>query len=91
MGRKRHARPREQANPSGPPAGGNAQARRFFRTEKAAIPAPKDGEVLLRILYLSLDPYLRGRMNASKSYAKRWRSAMSWRGGTVGRGGGIPA
>jgi len=40
-----------------------------FRLEEAEIPAPGDGEVLLRILYLSLDPYMRGRMNAGPSYA----------------------
>jgi hypothetical protein len=33
------------------------------------IPKPKQGEVLLRTIYLSLDPYMRGRMNDAKSYA----------------------
>ena len=33
-------------------------------------PAPADGEVLRRTIYLSLDPYMRGRMNDAKSYAK---------------------
>ena len=41
-----------------------------FRVAEAPIPAPEEGEVLLRILYLSLDPYLRGRMSAAKSYAQ---------------------
>ncbi len=41
-----------------------------FRLEEAAIPEPGAGEVLLRVLYLSLDPYMRGRMNAGRSYAK---------------------
>ena len=41
-----------------------------FREEKAELPVPAAGEVLLRTLYLSLDPYMRGRMNATKSYAK---------------------
>ena len=40
-----------------------------FRFEDAAIPTPGEGEVLLQILYLSLDPYMRGRMNDAKSYA----------------------
>jgi hypothetical protein len=35
----------------------------------SAVPSPKDGEVLLRTVYLSLDPYMRGRMNDAKSYA----------------------
>jgi NADPH-dependent curcumin reductase CurA len=42
-----------------------------FALTKAAIPEPGDGEVLMRILYLSLDPYMRGPMSALKSYAKR--------------------
>ncbi len=41
-----------------------------FREEEADLPVPTEGEVLLRTLYLSLDPYMRGRMNAAKSYAK---------------------
>ncbi|MGW4090681.1 NADP-dependent oxidoreductase [Nocardia sp. NPDC004750] len=41
-----------------------------FRTETAELPAPGEGEVLLRTLYLSLDPYMRGRMSSAKSYAE---------------------
>jgi NADPH-dependent curcumin reductase len=40
-----------------------------FRIEEKEVPEPRDGEVLLRTIYLSLDPYMRGRMSASKSYA----------------------
>ena len=41
-----------------------------FRLEEGAIPTPGDGEVLLRTLYFSLDPYMRGRMNeAGAGYA----------------------
>src|SRR3954452_15594610 len=40
-----------------------------FRLEETAIPRPADHQVLLRILYLSLDPYMRGRMNEGPSYA----------------------
>jgi len=43
-----------------------------------------DFEVLLRILYLSLDPYMRGRMNATKSYAKPAAIGQPMVGGTVG-------
>jgi NADPH-dependent curcumin reductase CurA len=39
-----------------------------FRLEENPIPALREGEVLLRTLYLSLDPYMRGRMNAGESY-----------------------
>ena len=34
-----------------------------FRLEETAIPAPGPGQVLLRVQYLSLDPYMRGRMD----------------------------
>ncbi len=33
------------------------------------VPTPGEGEMLLKTIYMSLDPYMRGRMNASKSYA----------------------
>jgi len=41
-----------------------------FRLEKAPLPAPQDGEILVRNLWLSLDPYMRGRMSEQKSYVK---------------------
>ena len=41
-----------------------------FRVEDGPLPKPADGEVLVRNLWLSLDPYMRGRMNDAKSYAK---------------------
>ncbi|MGR5557559.1 NADP-dependent oxidoreductase [Vibrio fortis] len=41
-----------------------------FRLETTAVPSIQDGEVLLRSIYLSLDPYMRGRMNDAKSYAE---------------------
>ncbi|MDF9398551.1 NADP-dependent oxidoreductase [Vibrio sp. 1180_3] len=40
-----------------------------FRLENVVKPTPAEGEVLLRSIYLSLDPYMRGRMSAAKSYA----------------------
>jgi NADPH-dependent curcumin reductase CurA len=40
-----------------------------FRLESANKPTPAQGEVLLRTIYLSLDPYMRGRMSDAKSYA----------------------
>ena len=39
-----------------------------FRIVDAELPQPKDGEVLIRTLYLSVDPYMRGRMSDRKSY-----------------------
>ncbi len=41
-----------------------------FRIEDAGVPAPKQGEILLAVRYLSLDPYMRGRMEDRKSYAE---------------------
>jgi len=41
-----------------------------FRIEQAPLPKPAEGEVLVRNLWLSLDPYMRGRMSDAKSYAK---------------------
>jgi NADPH-dependent curcumin reductase CurA len=40
-----------------------------FRLEETEIPVPGPGQVLLRVQYLSLDPYMRGRMDDRKSYA----------------------
>ncbi|HXF02627.1 MAG TPA: NADP-dependent oxidoreductase, partial [Arthrobacter sp.] len=40
-----------------------------FRFETVDLPAPADGELLVRHKYVSLDPYMRGRMSAAKSYA----------------------
>ncbi|MFM2607449.1 NADP-dependent oxidoreductase [Vibrio chagasii] len=40
-----------------------------FRLETVAAPTINDGEMLLRSVYLSLDPYMRGRMSDAKSYA----------------------
>ena len=40
-----------------------------FRMESASLPDPGPGEVLLQVLWLSLDPYMRGRMSPGPSYA----------------------
>jgi NADPH-dependent curcumin reductase CurA len=40
-----------------------------FHLEEGAVPAPETGQILLRSLYLSLDPYMRARMSDAKSYA----------------------
>jgi NADPH-dependent curcumin reductase CurA len=55
-----------------------------FRLEAAELPEPGDGELLLRIRYLSLDPYMRGRMSDAKSYAKPVGIGEVMEGGTVG-------
>ena len=41
-----------------------------FRLETAPLPKPAEGEVLVKNLWLSLDPYMRGRMDDVKSYVK---------------------
>ncbi|MGA7805014.1 NADP-dependent oxidoreductase [Bradyrhizobium sp.] len=40
-----------------------------FRIEEFSVPTPADGQVLLRTIWLSLDPYMRGRMSDGPSYA----------------------
>jgi len=41
-----------------------------FKLIESAAPSPKDGEVLVKNLWLSLDPYMRGRLSQQKSYVK---------------------
>ena len=41
-----------------------------FDLVEAPLPSPKDGEVLCRTIYLSLDPYMRGRISGARSYAQ---------------------
>ncbi|HKT19059.1 MAG TPA: NADP-dependent oxidoreductase [Stellaceae bacterium] len=48
---------------------GRAVKESDFKFETAPIPSPEEGQVLLRARYLSLDPYMRGRMSAARSYA----------------------
>jgi NADPH-dependent curcumin reductase len=54
-----------------------------FRLDIAAVPQPAPDEVLLRTRYLSLDPYMRGRMSAARSYAKPVEPGDVMVGGTV--------
>ena len=55
-----------------------------FKLVTTDTPALKDGQVLVRHHYLSLDPYMRGRMNESKSYAQPQPLGQVMIGGTVG-------
>lgn len=50
------------SRPTGMPTDAN------FQIKESDVPAPSDGEVLLRTLYISVDPYLRGRMREGRSY-----------------------
>jgi len=54
-----------------------------FRSEKLAIPDAGPNEMLLRTLWLSLDPYMRGRMSDAPSYAKPVGIGDVMEGGTV--------
>jgi NADPH-dependent curcumin reductase len=55
-----------------------------FGLIETPVPEPGEGDVLVRTLWLSLDPYMRGRMNAAKSYAKSVEVGAPMVGGTVG-------
>lgn len=55
-----------------------------FRLEDAPMPAPGPGEVLVRVLWLSLDPYMRGRMDDAASYAQPVAIGGTMEGGAVG-------
>ena len=55
-----------------------------FKLVQTPLPALQEGQVLVRHHYLSLDPYMRGRMNDSKSYADPQPLGEVMIGGTVG-------
>lgn len=60
-------------------------ATRNFRLEELPIPELNDGEVLVRVEFLSLDPYMRGRMSDAPSYAPPVALGATMIGATVGR------
>ncbi len=55
-----------------------------FKLFEAPAPTPGPGQVLVRHHYLSLDPYMRGRMDESRSYAASQKLGEPMVGGTVG-------
>jgi NADPH-dependent curcumin reductase CurA len=55
-----------------------------FRVVETPVPMPGPGEVLVRHSFLSLDPYMRGRLSDAKSYAKPQEIGAVMGGGTVG-------
>lgn len=67
------------SRPTGAPTADN------FRLETAPIPALSSGQFLIENEYLSLDPYMRGRMNDAESYAPPVAINEVMVGGTVGR------
>jgi NADPH-dependent curcumin reductase CurA len=66
------------SRPSGLPTLAN------FRLEQVATPRANEGEFVVRNHWLSLDPYMRGRMDAAKSYAKPVEIDQVMEGGAVG-------
>jgi NADPH-dependent curcumin reductase len=54
-----------------------------FELVQRPVPEPADGEVVMRTRFLSLDPYMRGRMSAAKSYARPVDVGAPMVGGTV--------
>jgi NADPH:quinone reductase len=67
------------AHPSGMPTESD------FRLIESPIPHPRPGELLIRALYLSVDPYMRGRMRQNGSYARAVDLGEVMVGGAVGR------
>src|ERR1700723_1160853 len=67
-----------KSRPSGEPTVEN------FEIVERETPPPADGEVQVRTLFLSLDPYMRGRMNEGRSYAASVNVGGVMVGGTVG-------
>jgi NADPH-dependent curcumin reductase len=66
------------SRPSGEPSAAN------FQLVSSQTPALNDGEILMRNHFLSLDPYMRGRMNDGKNYAQPQALNAVMIGGTVG-------
>ena len=56
-----------------------------FRLEDTAVPEPADGQVLVRTIWLSLDPYMRGRIGEGPSYAKGTEPGELMQGEGVGQ------
>src|SRR5438046_9824065 len=54
-----------------------------FELVESPVPSPGEGEFLCRTIYLSLDPYMRGRMNDVKSYAQPAELGKPMVGGAV--------
>jgi NADPH-dependent curcumin reductase CurA len=55
-----------------------------FRLVDAELPDPGPGELLVRNTWMSVDPYMRGRMNDARSYVEPFRLGQPLEGGAVG-------
>jgi NADPH-dependent curcumin reductase CurA len=67
------------SRPQGEPVSDN------FQLAEVELPEPQPGEVLVRNEYISVDPYMRGRMNDTKSYVPAFELGKPMTGGAVGR------
>ncbi len=67
------------SRPKGTPVSDN------FRMEEVDLPELKDGDILLKGMYYSVDPYMRGRMNDAKSYAPPFEIDKPIQGGVVAK------
>ena len=56
-----------------------------FRMEKTVLRDLNDNEVLLKPWYISVDPYMRGRMNSTKSYAASFEVDQPIKGGVIAK------
>ena len=56
-----------------------------FKLVETPIPTPEDGQVLVKTIYLSVDPYMRGRMNQRRSYAPNVQINEVMVGGVIAR------
>jgi NADPH-dependent curcumin reductase CurA len=56
-----------------------------FELAQTPIPEPAEGEILVRNVYMSVDPYMRGRMNETKSYVPSFQVGKPLQGGAVGQ------
>ncbi|MGY1633155.1 NADP-dependent oxidoreductase [Geodermatophilus sp. SYSU D01186] len=56
-----------------------------FRLVEVPVPDPAEGQVVVRMVAMSVDPYMRGRMRSGPSYAPPWEVGEVMKGGAVGR------
>ncbi|MEU1813949.1 NADP-dependent oxidoreductase [Streptomyces roseifaciens] len=66
------------ARPHGWPTPGD------FALRETAVPEPGDGQILVRNIHMSVDPYMRGRMNDTRSYVPPFELDRPMEGGAVG-------
>ncbi len=68
-----------KSRPDGPVTADN------FELDQQAVPEPADGQILVRNLYMSVDPYMRGRMNDVESYIPPFQIGQPLEAGVVGQ------